>query len=224
MTSGEGGAFVANDDRYAEMARALGTLHVWGEMREREDPRIGPYRQPEYYRDAHSLKSYTHDYVDGHYLVGNNYRMSELSAALGIVQLGKLGKLNERRRDIAQRLNDALRDVPGIDVQTEKPYAHHIYHLYTLLYRPEIVGAPKDAFIRHLQEREGIEIVIRYFPIHLLPEFRALGHRYGQCPVAEKTYFEHQIQLPIYDHLTDAQVDHMIGAVRRGVAELGAGR
>ena len=72
--------------------------------------------------------------------------------------------------------------------------------------------------------KEGIEIVIRYFPIHLLPEFRALGHRYGECPVAEKTYFEHQIQLPIYDHLTDAQVEHMIAAVRRGVAELGGGR
>ncbi|XVQ14023.1 DegT/DnrJ/EryC1/StrS family aminotransferase [Spirillospora sp. CA-255316] len=221
MTTGEGGAFVTGDDRYAEMARALGTIHTWGEMTERDDAAIGPYRQPAYYRDAHVRRSYTHDFARGRYLVGNNYRMSELSAALGIVQLGRLDALNERRRDIAARLDEGLREVRGIGVQTEKPYAHHVYHLYTLFYRPEVVGAPKDEFIRHLQEEEGIEIVIRYFPIHLLPEFRAQGHRYGECPVAERTYFEHQIQLPIYDHLTDEQVEHMIGAVRRGVARLG---
>ncbi|MFD0855272.1 DegT/DnrJ/EryC1/StrS family aminotransferase, partial [Actinomadura adrarensis] len=222
MTTGEGGAFVTRDDTYAEMARALGTIHNWGPMRERDDPSIGPYRQPGYYRDAHVLRSYTHDYVDGRYLVGNNFRMSELGAALGIVQLGKLDRLNERRREIAHRLDEGIRDVPGIRVQSEKPYARHVYHLYTLFYDPDTVGAPKDDFIRHLQEEEGIEIVIRYFPIHLLPEFRAMGHRYGQCPVAERTYFEHQIQLPIYDHLTDEQVEHMIGAVHRGVAKLQA--
>ncbi|WP_165495284.1 DegT/DnrJ/EryC1/StrS family aminotransferase [Actinomadura roseirufa] len=223
MTTGEGGAFVTDDDRYAEMARALGTIHNWGPMRERDVPAIGPYRQPDYYRDAHVLRSYSHDYLGGHYLVGNNFRMSELSAALGVVQLGKLDRLNERRRDIAHRLDDGLAAVPGIGVQTEKPYAHHVYHLYTLFYEPDVVGAPKDAFIEHLQEKEGIEIVIRYFPIHLLPEFRALGHGYGQCPVAERTYFEHQVQLPIYDHLTDEQVDHMIGAVQRGVTALRGG-
>ncbi|MGH8793411.1 MAG: DegT/DnrJ/EryC1/StrS family aminotransferase [Stackebrandtia sp.] len=218
MTTGEGGAFVTDDDRYAEMARALGTIHVWGETVGRADPRIGPYRQPAYYRDAHVRTSYTTDYRDGKYLVGNNYRMSELGAALGVAQLDRLDELNERRRQIARRLDDGLRDVPGIDLQVEQPYAHHVRHLYTLFYRPEVVGASKDDFIRRLQEREGVEIVIRYFPIHLLPEFRALGHKYGECAVAERTYFEHQVQLPIYAHLTDEQIDHMIGAVRRSVA------
>ena len=66
-----------------------------------------------------------------------------------------------------------------------------------------------------------IQIAIRYFPVHLLAEFRALGHRYGECPVAEEQYFEHQIQLPIYNHLTDAQIEHMIAAVKRGVEKLG---
>jgi perosamine synthetase len=220
MTTGEGGAFVTNDDRYAAMARALGTIHVWGETVDRPESRIGPYAQPAYYRDAHVRASYTTDYRDGRYFVGNNYRMSELNAALGVAQLDRLDELNERRRTIARRLDDGLADVPGIELQVEKPYAPHLRHLYTLFYRPEVVGAPKDELIRHLQEREGIEIVLRYFPIHLLPEFRALGHTYGECPVAERTYFEHQIQLPVYAHLTEEQVDHMIGAVRRGITAL----
>lgn len=221
MTTGEGGAFVTGDDRYAEMARALGSIQAWGEMRDRADPGIGPYRQPASYRDPHVRMSYTRDYSDGRYVVGNNYRMSELSAALGVVQLGKLDALNERRRAIARRLDDGLREVRGVSVQREKPYARHVHHLYTFFHHPEILGVPKHEFIRYLQEREGIEIVIRYFPLHLVPESRALGHRYGECPVAEKVYFERQIQLPIYGHLTDSQVEHMIGAVRRGVAALG---
>ncbi|TCP50763.1 dTDP-4-amino-4,6-dideoxygalactose transaminase [Tamaricihabitans halophyticus] len=222
MTTGEGGAFVTNNDQYADKARHLGTLHVWGELHERPDPRIGPYRQPEYYRDPHVRRSYTMDYVAGRYLVGNNYRMSELSAALGIAQLDKLDRLNDRRRAIAAELDAGLRDVPGIELQSERSYARHVYHLYTLFYCPDVVGVPKDDFIRRLQEHHGVEIILRYFPIHLLPEFRALGYKYGSCPVAERTYFERQVQLPIYPHLTDDQIQHMIRAVREAVATLGA--
>lgn len=224
MTTGEGGAFVTNHDRYAEMARHLGTIHVWGRMEERKDKRIGPYAQPAYYEDWHVRFSYNLDYIDDQYQVGNNFRLSEVGAALGIAQLNKLDQLNEGRRYIASRLNEGLRGIRGITLQEEKDYAYHIYHLYTCFFDPELVGASKDEFIRYLEQQEGVQIVIRYFPIHLLSEFRALGHRFGECPQAEKTYFERQIQLPIYNHLTEAQIDHMIGAVGRAVAELGKGR
>jgi dTDP-4-amino-4,6-dideoxygalactose transaminase len=176
-----------------------------------------------YYRDWHAKQSFNMDYVGGHFEVGNNFRMSDVQAALGRVQLTKLDWLNEGRRRIAQRLNEGLRGVPGITLQEEKPYAYHIYHLYTFFYHPEVVGASKDDFIRYLEQEEGIQIVIRYFPVHLLAEFRALGFRYGDCPVAEKQYFEHQIQLPIYNHLTDEQVEHMIAGIRRAVERLGHG-
>jgi perosamine synthetase len=224
MTTGEGGAFVTRDDTYAEMARSLGTIHTWGELVSRQEHTIGPYREPAYYRDAHTRSAFTRRFAGDTYLIGNNYRMSELAAALGLAQLGRLDELNERRRAIARRLNEGVADVPGISVQRTQPHAPHIQHLYTLFYDPETVGAPKDDFIRLLQQTERIEIVLRYFPIHLLPEFQALGHEYGECPVAERTYFEHQVQLPIYAHLTDDQVEHMIGAVRRAVHTLSGGR
>jgi dTDP-4-amino-4,6-dideoxygalactose transaminase len=221
MTTGEGGAFVTNNDLYAEKARHLGTIHVWGQMQERVDKTIGPHAKPDYYEDWHVRFSFEKEYVGNAYEVGHNYRLNEISAALGIAQLQKLDQLNERRRYIASRLDEGLTNVPGISLQIEKSYAYHIYHLYTIFYHPEIVGAPKDDFIRYLEQEEGIAIVIRYFPIHLLSEFRAMGYTYGLCPVAEKTYFEHQIQLPIYAHLTEAQIDHMVAAVRRVVKRLG---
>jgi dTDP-4-amino-4,6-dideoxygalactose transaminase len=220
MTTGEGGMLVTNDDRLWEYAEPLGTIHMYGEMVERADKRIGPYAEPAYYKDWHAKQSFNRDYVDNHFEVGNNYRMSDLQAAVGLVQLGKLDALNNRRREIANRLNEGLCRIPGITIQEEQPYAHHIYHLYTFFYHPEVVGAPKDDFIRYLEQEEGIQIVVRYFPVHLLAEFRALGYQYGECPVAEKMYFEHQVQLPIYTHLTGEQVEHMIGGVERAVAFL----
>ncbi len=220
MTTGEGGMLVTNDDRLFEYAEPLGTIHMYGEMKPRAVKKIGPYDEPAYYKDWHAKQSFNMDYVDNSFEVGNNFRMSDISAAIGLVQLGKLDGLNERRREIGHRLNDGLRSIPGISLQEEKPYAGHIYHLYTCFYHPEVVGAPKDDFIRYLEQVEGIEIAIRYFPVHLLSEFRALGYTYGLAPVAEKTYFESQIQLPIYNHLSDWQIEHMIGGIRRAVENL----
>jgi perosamine synthetase len=221
MTTGEGGMLVTNDEALFEFAEPLGTIHMYGRMVERADKRIGPYAEPAYYKDWHAKQAYNMDYVDGKFEVGNNYRMSELQAAVGLAQLGKLDRLNERRREIGHRLNAGLGEIPGITPQSEQPYAYHIYHLYTFFYDAQTVGASKDDFIRYLEQEEGIQIAVRYFPVHLLAEFRALGYRYGDCPVAERTYFEHQIQLPIYDHLTDEQIEHMIGGVRRAVERLG---
>lgn len=220
MTTGEGGMLVTNDDRLYEFAVPLGTIHMYGDMVERQDKHIGPYLEPAYYRDWHVKQSFNRDYVNNHFEVGNNFRMSELQAAVGLVQLGKLDQFNSRRREIARRLDEGLRVLPGITVQNEKPYAYHLYHLYTFFYHPEVIGALKDDLIRYLEVEEGIQIAIRYFPIHLLSEFRALGYKYGEAPVAERLYFESQMQLPIYDHLTDEQIEHMIAAVGRAVKYL----
>lgn len=220
MTTGEGGMLVTNDDDLYRYAEPLGTIHMYGEMVERADKRIGPYSEPAYYKDWHAKQSFNKDYVNATFEVGNNFRMSELQAAVGLVQLEKLDRLNNRRRQIGKRLNEGLQGLRGITLQEEKPYAYHIYHLYTFFYHPEIVGTSKDDFIRYMEQEEGVKIDIRYFPVHLLAEFRALGHQYGECPVAEKQYFEHQIQLPIYDHLTEEQIEHMIQAVRRAIQKL----
>ena len=220
MTTGEGGMLVTNDQVLYEFAEPLGTIHMYGRMHPRQDKRIGPYAEPVYYKDWHAKQSFNMDYDQGKFEVGNNYRMSDLQAAVGLAQLKKLDPLNDRRREIARRLNDGLKEIEGISLQVEKPYAHHIYHLYTFFYHPEIIGASKDDFIRYLEQEEGVQIVIRYFPVHLLAEYRALGYHYGECPVAEKMYFEQQIQLPIFNHLTDDQINHMIGAVGRAVQKL----
>jgi perosamine synthetase len=155
-------------------------------------------------------------------LVGNNYRLSEVAAAVGSEQLRKLDSLNRIRQNIGQRLNAGLSQIDGVRLQTTPEGYQHVYHLYVFFYQPIQEGnnIEKEEVVRILIEEEGIGMSNRYFPIHLLPEVRAQGHEFGECPVAEKVWFEQHINLPIYPTMTNEQIDHLIAAVGRAVAEV----
>ena len=90
-------------------------------------------------------------------------------------------------------------------------------HLYTCFLDPD-TGIDRDELIRRLDQR-GIQIQLRYFPLHLLPEWRQRGHDLGECPVAERIWFHEQINLPIYPQLEDWQVDFMIDTMARAMRE-----
>ena len=92
----EGEMLVTNDDRLYEFAEPLGTIHMYGDMMERADKRIGPYAEPAYYKDWHAKQSFNRDYIDGYFEVGNNFRMSEVQAAIGLVQPFRVEKLGAR--------------------------------------------------------------------------------------------------------------------------------
>jgi len=221
-TLGEGGMITFGRDEWAEMIRPLSSIGVVYERRRRTDERFGPYRKPKHgYDYDHSAGAYSYDCV-GPVLVGNNYRMSEVAAAVGSVQLRRLDGLNERRWQISRRLDEGLSQIEGIRVQLEPDGYKHVHHLYVFFYQPlrEASNEEKEEIVRILYEEEGIGISNRYFPIHLLPEVRAQGHEFGECPVAEKVWFEQHINLPIYPTLRTDQVDHMIEAVGRAVRKV----
>ena len=220
-TLGEGGMITFNRDDWAEMIRPLSSISVVYEQTPRAEERFGPYLKPTHQYGDHALGAYSYD-CGGPVLVGNNYRMSEVAAAVGSVQLRKLDHLNEMRRQIGQRLNEALSQIEGIRVQREPEGYKHVYHLYVFFYQPLQEGSnrEKEELIRILDAEEGVEIQNRYFPIHLLPEIRAQGHRFGECPVAEKIWFEQHVNLPIYPALPADQVEFVVEAVARAVQKV----
>lgn len=217
-TLGEGGMITFSRDDWAEMVRPLRSIGVVYKPRRREDWRIGPYVKASYAYGDHSGNAFEHD-CEGPVTVGQNYRLSEPAAAVGITQLRDLGAFNERRREIASLLNDGLEDIEGIRLQHVPAGYTHAYHLFVFFYQPRVAGTnrEKDELIRLLDSEERIQIINRFFPLHLLPEIRAQGHAFGECPVAERTWFEEHINLPIYPMLTDQQVAAMVDAVRRAV-------
>jgi perosamine synthetase len=152
---------------------------------------------------------------------GTNATMSEAAAAVGTTQLAALGAMTARRQAIAARLDAVLAEFPGVRLQSTPAHSTHAHHLYTAFLDdgPEA----REQVIRTL-DALGVEVQLRYFPLHLLPEWRARGHRPGECPVAEQAWFGSQISLPCHPALTDEQVDHLTAAVATALRRVHARR
>ncbi|MER6313261.1 DegT/DnrJ/EryC1/StrS family aminotransferase [Streptomyces sp. NPDC001581] len=145
---------------------------------------------------------------------GTNATMSEAAAAVGLAQLDRLDELVERRRLIARRLDEVVSAFPQARPLAVPEGVRHAYHLYTFLVHDREM---RDALLRELDER-GVEVQLRYFPLHLTPEWRFRGHGPGECPVAERLWFEQHMNLPCHPGLLDSQVDHLVDALTAALA------
>ncbi len=143
--------------------------------------------------------------------VGYNFRMTDAQAAAGLAQLAKLDGFNARRAQIAARLTDRLRDVPGLTLPYVDPNGAPTWHLYVVQLEPDFPMTKRD-FMWELYTRFGIKVWSHYMPIHLTGPYLAAGHAAGECPVAEAA-FEKYVSLPVHPRLTDAAVDYMADAI-----------
>lgn len=220
-TLGEGGMITFQKDEWADMVVRLRSIGVVYRRRRRQAWTLGPYSKAAYSYGDHSGGAFEYD-CEGPVRSGHNYRMSEPAAAVGLTQLPQVSAFNERRREIASIVNDGLDELEGVRLQHVPAGYTHAYHLFVFFYVPRVAGSnrEKDELIRLLEVDEGVQIINRFFPLHLLPEMRAEGHVFGECPVAERTWFEQHVNLPIYPMLSAADVELMIEAVRRSVAKV----
>ena len=146
-----------------------------------------------------------------HDVVGYNFRMTDIAAAIGLAQLPKLPGYNERRREIAARYDRELR---GVITPTAPPDVTHVYHQYTIR-----VGR-RDAFAERLKER-GVGSAIYYpIPVHRQKPFVALGYGDQAYPVTDRLT-EEVLSIPVHPSLSDDEVSQVIDAVNATAAELG---
>ena len=154
----------------------------------------------------HGMKARYH-----HEVLGYNYRMTDVHAAIGLAQLPKLPGYNDRRRAIAARYDAELR---GVLTPAVRAGVTHVYHQYTLRV------ALRDDFAAALRER-GVGTGIYYpVPVHRQKPFMALGYGERSFPVTERLCAE-VLSIPVHPSLTDDEVETLIGAVNEVAAELG---
>ena len=147
-----------------------------------------------------------------HEVVGYNFRMTDLAAAIGLAQLPKLTGFNARRRAIAARYDGALR---GVLIPAVRPGVTHVYHQYT------IRVARRDEFAEALRQR-GVGSAIYYpVPVHRQRPFVEMGFGDRSYPVTERLA-EQVLSIPVHPSLTDVEVDEVIHAVNATADELGA--
>jgi perosamine synthetase len=141
--------------------------------------------------------------------LGFNYRLSDLAAALGVAQLEKLDAMLTRRDAVASLYEHGLAAVDGVEVPiATRGVERRSWFVYPVRLFEE---ADRDATIERLGER-GVAAKA-YLPcIHLCPQFRELGWREGQFPVAEAAS-GHSLALPFFPTMTESQVERVCEAL-----------
>lgn len=135
-----------------------------------------------------------------HQIIGFNYRMTNLQAALGVAQVKKLDLLINKKRRIASAYNKLLQDLPTVTPAPEMSWAKSVYWLYSVL----VKKALRDKIIDHL-EREGIETRPFFYPQHVLPPYK----RGLTLPVAEELSAR-GLNLPSGPQLSEKQIEEVV--------------
>ena len=138
--------------------------------------------------------------------LGSNYRMTEMQGAVGLIQLRKLDAMNQRRIEIAAEFTRRLSKVRGICPLTVLPDRKHVFHIFGVFVES------KDDFMWRMYNDHRIKVWSHYMPIHLTTAYRNLGHRPGECPVAEERFL-HYVSLPIHPRLTAEAIDYLCSTI-----------
>lgn len=146
--------------------------------------------------------------------LGYNYRLPDLSCALGISQLKKLPGWIERRRQMARRYDEAFATLEGVEPLALRPQVEHAYHLYVVRLRGQpLQGRRAEIFTALVAE--GIGVNVHYVPVHLHPLYRReFGTGPGLCPVTEAAY-EEILSLPMFPAMQDEDVEDVVTAMHK---------
>ncbi len=153
------------------------------------------------FRAHGSRVKYNHDDI------GYNFRMTDISAAIGLAQLNVIDDFNKKRAENADYLNNGLKDVEGVITPYTRDGSKHVYHQYTIR-----VEGNRDDWIDILTQK-GIGTGIHYpIPLYIQPVYKELGFT-GSAPNAEIAASS-VISLPVHPSLTSDDLDLVVEAVK----------
>jgi UDP-4-amino-4,6-dideoxy-N-acetyl-beta-L-altrosamine transaminase len=195
VTTAEGGMATTQDDALAARLRLLRSHGMVRDEAELEQAPEGPW----YYEQQ---------------LLGFNYRLTDVQAALGHSQLQRMDDLQRQRIALADRYDQLLRGLP-LRLPARSADRVSSWHLYAVEIeesaarsRAEVFGAMREA---------QIGVNVHYIPIHLQPYYARLGFRPGNFPAAER-YYRGAMSLPLFPALTAAQQQKVVDTLRGALA------
>tara|TARA_B100000686_G_scaffold353517_1_gene459458 strand:- start:1668 stop:2954 length:1287 start_codon:yes stop_codon:yes gene_type:complete len=208
IQTGEGGILITNDDNYAEkmqLIRNHGEAVVEGK----------------------GVKDISN-------IIGYNFRLGEIEAAIGIEQFKKLDNLVSRRIEIANMLSNGLSELEGLKTPIIRDGFTHSFYVYGLTYDQAKTGVHRDKVYEALK-MEGVPIVNCYANLHLLPMYQTriaygtkgfpwksefyrgnVSYKKGICPIAENLNDKTFLKIPICDYeFNDSEVQKVIQAFKK---------
>ncbi len=186
LSTGDGGMLVTDDDALADRVRKLRWLGISRDTWSR-------------FNNGHVGRAWEYDVEE----IGFKYCMNDIAAALGLVQLGKVERGNELRRQHVRRYHRALEALDGIEPLVLNDYGQSA--CYSMVIRLD----EREALYEFLVDR-GIESAVHYYPNHLLPVYAP--HCAEPLPVAEREWLR-ILTLPLSPHLRPDQQDRVIAGL-----------
>ena len=192
VTTGEGGMATTSNPELAEYMRML-SLHGISKDAWKRYTAEGSWR---------------YDILE----TGYKYNLTDIQAALGIVQLKKCNDMWARRAGLADYYNKALTSLDAFDVPSVPENVQHAWHLYVVQVNSSALRIDRNRVIEELKSR-GIGSSVHFIPLHLHTLYqKQLDYRLGQFPIAEE-HFERAISIPIYSAMTDEDASRVIQAL-----------
>ncbi len=188
VTTGEGGMVITNDEACAARIKVL-ALHglskdAWSRF---EDEGYHHYQV-----------------VDA----GYKYNMMDLQAALGIHQLARAETNWQKRRQIWQTYNEALKDLPVLLPPEPEPDTKHAHHLYTILLDLDRVMITRDQFLNEMTRR-NIGVGVHYIALHTHPYFRERYGTHDGCLPNAEWVSKRTVSLPLSPKLTREEIENV---------------
>ena len=188
ITTGEGGAIVTDNE---ELYKKLLLYRSHGITREEEF--LTKNEGAWYYEQQ---------------LLGYNYRITDIGCALGCSQMKKLDTFIEKRRQIAERYDEAFADTEGIQIPKQLENVQSGWHLYMI----QVLRKDRKEVFDKLREA-GIGVNVHYIPVYRFPYYQEHGYENCHCPNAE-AFYARAISLPIFPSLTKEQQEYVIEKVK----------
>ncbi len=197
ITGGEGGAVLTNSDELYQKIQLVHTHGITHDPVLMEEP---VHEGPWYYEQI---------------MLGYNYRITDIQAALIVSQMKKLDQFKARRKQIVKMYDEAFAQIPEIIVQKEIAESDTCRHLYIIRLDTEKLSCTRREFFDAMSA-ENVQCQIHYVPVYWFPYYQKLGYKKGLCPVAEEVY-KGIMSIPLYPRMTDQDVSDVIHAVTKVV-------
>ena len=193
ITTGEGGSLHTNDLKIYNIAKIFKSHGIDKNVKSNITKRIEKW----YFEQK---------------ILGFNYRMSEINAALGVSQLEKLNKFKKKRNDIANYYIKNLKNNPFINTQFVNKNSTSSYHLFIILINKN--SNKKNYEIMNFLDKKKIGTQLHYLPIHLHPFYKKIGYKKNDYPNAE-LYSKKALSLPLHYKMNNEDVRYVIKNINK---------
>lgn len=194
VTTAEGGLLTTSDPKIAERLELLRSHGVTRKPELLENPSEGGW----YYEQV---------------TLGYNYRMTDLQAALGLSQLGRIDAMQAQRIAHADRYDELFAGMP-LKLPARANDRVSAWHLYAIELGDEAKASRADVFAALRAAQIGANV--HYIPIHTQPDFARLGFKRGDFPASER-YYDRAISLPLFPRMTGEQQEKVVSVIREAL-------